>query len=60
MNVNSHSFEIMGVHSKTRQTLKYRIFLTYSLCIPNGFKLFTGLFYIKYIFMAAFDINLLI
>ena len=28
--------------------------------MPDGFKFFPGLFYIKYIFMAAFDINLLI
>ncbi len=28
--------------------------------MPDGFKLFTGLFCIKYIFVAAFDIHLLI
>ncbi len=41
----------MGVHSD----LKHRIFFKRT----NGFKLFTGLFCIKYILMAAFDIHLL-
>jgi hypothetical protein len=57
---NNYNFSMVtGVNSKTRQTLKHR-FICIVFIMSDSFKLFTGLFCIKHIFMPAFDIHLLV